>query len=167
MAQQVSEDIEGYPFQPAIHDGIPVAVPGRRREGAYGRLGKHAHPPLACPDPRRVATFRGFYRCPACGEKVPLADQVTVAEVAYELADRGMETLIRGAALAFWIAWDSVVYIARGVRWLAGRWGSEPGMARGEAHEMVKALVVLGMVAARRWSPEAVSEANDCQGCDD
>ncbi len=137
------------PFQPAMHDGIPVALPGEYGQARYGRLSKTGHPPLACPDPSYAATLRGFYRCPACGRKVPLAGQLNAAELGYELADTLMEALIGGTAQAARVIWETLCAAVRGVRWLASRRPGRRENGGGESRELVAALVVMGMVAAR------------------
>ena len=81
-------------FHPAVHHGIPVELPGQRREGRYGGGLKAQHPPVGCPAPRYPASLRGRYRCPACGDKVPLDGAFSAREVGYELADRAMEQVV-------------------------------------------------------------------------
>src|SRR6266853_391317 len=57
---------------------------------------RHSHPPLDCPNPRMMGSFRGFYRCPACGYKVRLAGEARmrdVREAAYGAADVLMEAV--------------------------------------------------------------------------
>ena len=140
-------------FQPAIHHGIPVEMGGEHGRGRYGRIGKDGHAPLACPNPRYAATLRGFYRCPACGVKVPLAGQVRARELGYELADTLMEGLADGLRQTWWLAGTVVTDLARAARWawrkaVSGR-GSEPVQAGGEAFDLVRALTLMTMVTAR------------------
>lgn len=154
------------PFQPAAHDGIPVTVPGRYREGRYGRIGRQPHPPLACPDPRLVATLRGFYRCPACGEKVPLSGQVSAAQTGQEAGEMFAAALAGGVAQAYRLTVEIARDMIWAVRWVCW-WVGNRGAARrkrGRADpEMVRALVVMGMVAARNrpvQAPETGHELN-------
>lgn len=160
-------------FQPAIYQGIPVDVPGTRARGEYGGLRKTRHPPVTCPNPRYPATMRGFYRCPACGDKAPLAGQVQTAELARERGETLAESAIAGAAQAFWIAVDAAQLLLYGVRlawfWLTTRAEKRQAAKEnggGVPPEMVKALVVMGMVAARKEAAETVSEAKECLTCD-
>jgi len=149
-------------FQPAIHAGIPVAMHSDYGGRAhYGGMGKNRHPPLACPDPRYPATLRGFYRCPACGVKAPLAGQVSTREMSYELADTVMEAVISGAVQAARIAWQTIAYIAGGVRWLLERLRKSPGESAGKAsngdgmaYELVLRLAVIGTIMTRYGTPE-------------
>jgi hypothetical protein len=85
-------------FQPAIHEGIPVSVPGRYARAEYGRLQKVRHPPVDCPFPRYPASMRGFYRCPACGTKAPYIGQRSGRDAGYEVADWWMGTLFSAFA---------------------------------------------------------------------
>jgi hypothetical protein len=147
-------------FHSSVHDGLPVEVPGTGREARYGRLGKHGHPPLACPDPRYPSSLRGYYRCPGCGEKTPLAGQLRAAAGFREAAERGERaaaTIAAGAVQAFWLTFDIARDIIWAARWLASwaarRAGNRQAARRnggGAAPEMVSALVVMGMVAARQ-----------------
>jgi len=164
VAEQVtvSEDDreEGYaeppgPSQPSIYDGIPVEVPGTYRQSEYGRQ-RYRHPPVACLDPRNAATFRGFYRCPACGEKAQLAGQVRAAELGQEMGERWAEAVAGGVAQVFWLAVSVVrdlAYVA-GVawRWLTRR-RAATGDGVGAASDVVRALVMMSMVAARNRQP--------------
>jgi hypothetical protein len=140
-------------YQPSIHHGMPVSVaPEWGRDGRLGHTEKRKHPPLACPNPRYMATFRGYYHCPGCGAKVPLAGQITGAQLGAELGERWAEALAGGVGQAFWYTVDLVIAIGRSLqwafRWLKNRRVKAP-KGGGVAPEMVHALVVMGMVAAR------------------
>ena len=134
-------------FMPAIHDGIPVTVAGIHGQRQYGRIGEGGHPPLACPNPRYPASIRGYYKCPGCGARTPLAGEVSVREVAYGLADEWMGALGQAA----WIGRESIVYIAGGVvrvlAWLINRVKRRQN-GQGVAPEPAWGLFPLGMRSA-------------------
>jgi hypothetical protein len=154
MPQARGTDLgESTSFVPAAHVGIPVDLPGQYQPGRYGRMGKDAHPPLDCPAPRYPATLRGFYRCPACGLKVPLTGTRRGAEIGAELGERWTGALFCGVAQAFWFTWDLAVDVARGVAWLYRKLRVKEQNSEqtngGVAPDLVSMLVVLSIAAAR------------------
>jgi hypothetical protein len=151
--RQVSAIIDGIdPYTDVHHDGV---VTERGQFGSKGRNpgpGIYRHPPLACSAPRYPSTMRGFYRCPACGVKVTLAGQVRASELGQELGERWAEAIAGGVAQAFWYTIDLIATVGQGLRaackWLKNRHEKAQDSAR-VAPQMVHALVIMGMVAAR------------------
>lgn len=120
------------PFVPAGPWDLPVVDTGHGRDARYGRLGGRAHPPLDCPAPTRTATLRGFYHCPGCGVKVPLAGTVPASEWGHEAGERWAEVVIGGLVQAWWLTWDLAVASWRGVAWLwARRWSGRRAAGAG------------------------------------
>jgi hypothetical protein len=148
-----SEIIEGIDsFSPVHHDGAAIESGNFGSRGRKAGAGIYRHPPLACPAPRHPGTHLGYYRCPACGVKVTLAGQIRASELGQELGERGAEALAGGVGQAFWYTVDLIIAIIRGLQW-AFRWLKnrrvKASKGGGVAPEMVHALVVMGMVAAR------------------
>ena len=102
--------------------------------------------------------------CRACGEKVPLAGQITGAQLGAELGERWAEAIAGGIGQAFWYTVELAVAIGKGMRWV-WKWLKNRRVkaekSGGVAPEMVHALVVIGMVAAR-YRP--VSEQKNDRG---
>jgi hypothetical protein len=167
-----TEETDGYveptgQFHPAVHDGIPVGLAAEYGgKTKYGRLGRDPHPPLYCPDPRYPATLRGFYRCPACGAKVPLAGHRTGSDIGYELGEKFAESVAKGIGQAFWLTVDITQDIAWLVRWVCWWVGKQVGERRAKAPaatgpdpELVRALVLAGMLAQRNKQKDEAVEA--------
>ena len=149
----VSAIIEGIDsFSPVHHDGTPIQGENFGSRGRKAGAGIYRHPPLACPAPRQPGTLRGFYRCPACGVRVTLAGQIRASELGQELGERWAEAIAGGVGQAFWYTVDLAVAIGKGLHWV-WKWlrnrRVKAAKNGGVAPEMVHALVVIGMVAAR------------------
>lgn len=151
------------PFHPAIPYQIQAELGGNP---AHATIGRRGHPPLACPDPRYMATLRGFYRCPACGAKQQLAGQIRAAEMGQELGERWAEVIAGGVGQAFRLTVDLVVYIIGGVVRAWNRFhGRRPAPENGA--KMAQELIgMLGYGPGIKAS-ETVSEAKECEVCDD
>ena len=144
------------PFHPAAHHETQTKLAGEGSYRGHATIERRGHPALACPDPRHPATLRGFYRCPACGAKVQLAGQIRAAELGQELGERWAEALAGGVGQAAGLTWDLLLAIARGIMWA---WSAGKNrLARtekdgGVTPELIRAVVLMGMVAARYTPP--------------
>jgi len=140
-------------FHPSAHYEMQAEL---GQGPVHATIERRGHPPLACPDPRYSATLRGFYRCPACGAKVQLAGQIRAAELGQELGERWAEALAGGVGQAAGLTRDLLLAIARGIMWA---WSAGKNrLARtekdgGVAPELIRAVVLMGMVAARYTTP--------------
>lgn len=160
-------------FHPAIHHQTQTELAGEHGYRAHATIGRRNHPQLSCPNPRYPATHRGFYKCNACGEKVTLADTWTTsqaiqagAEYGHDLGERWAEAIAGGVGQAFWYTVDLAIATGKGLHWVWSRVREWLGNRRvkapdsgGVAPEMVHALVVMGMVAARYRPVEDRKEA--------
>jgi hypothetical protein len=124
-----------------------------------------------------MATIRGFYRCPACGVKVPLAGQVNSSQVAHDRGERLAEALISGTIQAFLVAVDVAHWISYGVRFIvytAGKWVGERrrkaenggGVTPVDTRELAFRMAVMGAMASRFRPTGTISEAKECETCD-
>lgn len=162
-----------------IYDG-GVGYPPGGMARSHGQKAKH--PPISCPYPRMASSLRGFYRCPACGAKVRLGGTRTGAELGYELADRIMPYIADALGQCWYIAWSSVVYLAKWVIYLflklydptIGRIFSKRAVMEGnggvgpeQVGELVVMLAAASMITAkyRGSRPElTVTSAKDAEG---
>lgn len=131
----MSDDEDELPDRPSVMEyngGLITGPPARLdpqdeqlarfdRGAEYHRLtagGKQfrGHPTFQCPAPRYMSTFRGFYHCPGCGKKVRLDGDPGMLEAAREDADWALATIGWALGECWYILWESVKAIARGVR---------------------------------------------------
>ena len=75
---------------------------GRGRISGASDHHKKAQPPLACPNPRYPASFRGLYVCRACGEKVRWPGRLPAHSWALSWANAGPKPSPGGIGQAFW-----------------------------------------------------------------
>jgi hypothetical protein len=168
--EELREVEETGPFQPTAHHGIPIDVPGRRGQVRYGPgFAAAQHPPIDCPGPRYPASLRGRYRCPACGEKVPLEGTRTGREIGYELADAAGEFALSALGQVWWLAVSAGVDLARAVRWAVEKLAARREKRRGsgelpavpELESAWKRFHSEVETARERLQDEAVSKAKD------
>lgn len=138
----MSEDEVATRESPLLYDGgLRFGPPTAHMQGVIWR----GHPPLECPAPRIDPGIRGYYRCPACAAKVRLAGDRTAREVGYEMADRGMSAL----AEALWAALEVLRIRPR------------------EAENAREWVYCECPCPSCSGCSGAVSEAKECQVCDD
>lgn len=84
-----------------------------RRTSGYSWDNYRKHPPLPCSNPRFQASYRGYYKCPGCGENTRLVGYRTGRELGYEMSD----TITEGISQAWSIFVDLLFCLGRVIRW--------------------------------------------------
>lgn len=135
-----------------------------RRTSGYSWDNFRKHPPIPCSNPKISASYRGYYRCPACSEKVRLVGYRTSSEAAQDWADWFWPMVGEGIKQAWYIGVDLLVCIGRGLWWLVCKLArirrvSEEKSGHNTAVEldpaMVSAVAMLAKIAAAQRKGEA------------